>query len=232
MHPQGTETLSRKSTVWKETHTFCQTNIILSQNAWHILLVTPKPTKWMLSHMSVRTATESREQIWQQLSAPLQVTWATQGSVQIFTRDGSATASQASMFQCLSTLTASNFPCSCPLLKGFKFQSNDPILKEKKKNYIIQKKKRVSVWSEGRLSLTKAGPVQKLVPEPGSSDGERSYFQYLSWTMNDIPFSTNFPTHMANAALADVHGHCKTGGFSHIFLVLLCGVFLFLHFCN
>lgn len=74
--------------------------------------------------------------------------------------------------------------------------------------------------------------MQKLVPEPGSSDDERSYLQYLSWTMNDIPFSTNFPTHMANVALADVHGHCKIGGFSHVFLVLLCGVFLFLHFCN
>lgn len=59
----------------RKPHTFCQTNIILSQNTWHILLVTPKPTKWMLSHTSVRTghhAAESREQIWQQLSAPLQ----------------------------------------------------------------------------------------------------------------------------------------------------------------
>lgn len=157
VHPQGTETLSRKSTVWKKTpHILSNQYNLITKHLTHFA-VTPKPTQWMLSHLSVRTghhAAESREQIWQQLSA------ATQGSVQTFTSQPPALPHlQGWLSHSFSGqhvpvpqhLTASNLPCSCPLLKGFKFQSNDPVLKEKKKLHHPGKKKNLSL--KGRQTI-------------------------------------------------------------------------------
>lgn len=49
--------------------------VILPQNAWHILLIIPKLRKRVLSDITIRTGkltTQTRQQIWRQLSLPLQ----------------------------------------------------------------------------------------------------------------------------------------------------------------
>jgi len=58
---------------------------------------------------------------------------------------------------------ALSFPFPPPLLKGPKFQNSDTIREGKKIYLHCSEKKRISVWYEASLSMSKAGPLHKLI---------------------------------------------------------------------